>query len=493
MKKRFSLSIAAVLAWATVMSASAQVTAMSDSVLVLDMDKALTIALSESPTIKIADLDVKKKDYSKREAIAGLLPKIDASASYQRALKKQRMYMSGKSFNIGAMVGEYLAPIYEALRIPFPGNDESTEGESSSNEGFEVGLDNTYSMGFTASLPIIAPQLWKSIEISALDIENALEAARSSRLSLINQVQKAYYNVLLCQDAYNVLRIQYNNAKLNAEMYASQYEQGTASEYDVLRSEVAVRNIEPSLLSAENAVKLSNLQLKVLMGIDADINVVINDKLENYEQAMYDITMSIDRSLDNNTNLRQLDLQTEMLKKTATLQKFAYIPTLAAQFSYSWISMSDGNMFENFKFNPYSTLAVSLNIPIFSGGSRYYKVKQAEANVAQMGFQRDNLVRSLDMQVEAQIDAISKSVKQISSNKKGVEQAEKAYAIMQKSFEIGSATFITLNDAELALTSARLSYSQAIYDFLAGVSDIDLLLGNTDLSKYENKEEKNNK
>ena len=493
MKKRFSLSIAAVLAWATVMSASAQVTAMSDSVLVLDMDKALTIALSESPTIKIADLDVKKKDYSKREAIAGLLPKIDASASYQRALKKQRMYMSGKSFDIGAMVGEYLAPIYEALRIPFPGNDESTEGESSSNEGFEVGLDNTYSMGFTASLPIIAPQLWKSIEISALDIENALEAARSSRLSLINQVQKAYYNVLLCQDAYNVLRIQYNNAKLNAEMYASQYEQGTASEYDVLRSEVAVRNIEPSLLSAENAVKLSNLQLKVLMGIDADINVVINDKLENYEQAMYDITMSIDRSLDNNTNLRQLDLQTEMLKKTATLQKFAYIPTLAAQFSYSWISMSDGNMFENFKFNPYSTLAVSLNIPIFSGGSRYYKVKQAEANVAQMGFQRDNLVRSLDMQVEAQIDAISKSVKQISSNKKGVEQAEKAYAIMQKSFEIGSATFITLNDAELALTSARLSYSQAIYDFLAGVSDIDLLLGNTDLSKYENKEEKNNK
>ena len=493
MKKRFSLSIAAVLAWATVMSASAQVTAMSDSVLVLDMDKALTIALSESPTIKIADLDVKKKDYSKREAIAGLLPKIDASASYQRALKKQRMYMSGRSFDIGAMVGEYLAPIYEALRIPFPGNDESTEGESSSNEGFEVGLDNTYSMGFTASLPIIAPQLWKSIEISALDIENALEAARSSRLSLINQVQKAYYNVLLCQDAYNVLRIQYNNAKLNAEMYASQYEQGTASEYDVLRSEVAVRNIEPSLLSAENAVKLSNLQLKVLMGIDADINVVINDKLENYEQAMYDITMSIDRSLDNNTNLRQLDLQTEMLKKTATLQKFAYIPTLAAQFSYSWISMSDGNMFENFKFNPYSTLAVSLNIPIFSGGSRYYKVKQAEANVAQMGFQRDNLVRSLDMQVEAQIDAISKSVKQISSNKKGVEQAEKAYAIMQKSFEIGSATFITLNDAELALTSARLSYSQAIYDFLAGVSDIDLLLGNTDLSKYENKEEKNNK
>lgn len=492
MKKRFGLSIAISLVLTTMMSVSAQTSVTTDSVLHLDMDRALTIALSESPTIKIADLEVKKTDYSKRETIAGLLPQIDASASYQRSLKKQRMYMSGRSFDIGAMMGEYLGPLYDAMGVPMPDSGgSSSSSSSSSDEGFEVGLDNTYSMGFSATLPVIAPQLWKSVEISSLNIETKLEAARSSRLSLINEVQKAYYNVLLCQDSYEVLREQYNNAKLNAETYAKQYEQGTASEYDVLRSEVAVRNIEPSLLAAENAVKLSKLQLKVLMGIDAGIEVKIDDSLVNYEQDMYNVTMSIDRSLDNNTDLRQLDLQTKMLEKTATLQKFAYIPTLGAQFNYNWVSMSDGSMFKNFRFNPYSTVAVALNIPIFSGGSRYYKVKQAEANVAQMGFQRDNLVRALDMQVEAQIDNITKSVKQIDSNKLGVQQAEKAYKIMQKSFEIGSATFVALNDAELALTRSKLSYSQAIYDFLAGVSDVQKLLGTTDISKYEPQDEKN--
>lgn len=489
MKKRFSLSIATVLVLTTMMSASAQTAITTDSVLYLNMDRALTIALSESPTIKIADLEVKKTDYSKREVIAGLLPQIDASASYQRAIKKQRMFMSGKGFDIAGMMGAYLGPLYEAAGIPMPESESSSS--SSTDEGFEVGLDNTYSMGFSATLPVIAPQLWKSVEISSINIQTKLEAARSSRLSLINEVQKAYYNVLLCQDSYKVLRDQYDNAKLNAETYANQYKQGTASEYDVLRSEVAVRNIEPSLLSTENAVKLSKLQLKVLMGIDAGIEIKIDDSLANYEQDMYNVTMSINRSLDNNTDLRQLDLQTKMLQKTATLQKFAYIPTLGAQFNYNWISMSDGNMFKNFRFNPYSTIAVALNIPIFSGGSRFYKVKQAEANVAQMGFQRENLVRALDMQVEAQLDNISKSVKQIDSNKLGVEQAEKAYKIMQKSFEIGSATFVTLNDAELALTRARLSYSQAIYDFLAGVSDVQKLLGTTDISKYEPQEEKN--
>ncbi len=487
MKKGLSLKIATLclLAFSSVSYVSAQDIHSRDSLLVLDMDKALTIALSESPTIKVADLEIKKKDYSKSETIASMLLNIDASASYSRALKKQRMYMSGKSFDIAGMMKEYLGPIYEGMGIPFP--ESGDDSSSSSDDGIEVGLDNTYSMGFSASLPIIAPQLWKSVNIKEVDIETALESARSSRLSLVNQVQKAYYSLMLSQDSYKVIKDQYDNAKLNAETYRNKFSQGTASEYDVLRAEVAVRNIEPSLLSAENSIRLVKLQMKVLMGIDNNIEIMINDSLSNYEGYMYDITMNIDRSLDNNTDLRKLDLQTKMLEKTVTLQKFAYIPTLAAQFSYNWISMSDGGMFDNFRWNPYSTVAVALQIPIFSSGSRYFKVKQAEVNVAQMGFQRDNLERNLNMQLESQLDAIDKSVKQISSNKLGVEQAEKAYAIMQKSFEIGSATFVTLNDAEFALTAARLSYNQAIYDFLASVSDVKHLLGNIDLSKYENK------
>ena len=482
MKKRLSIWIA-IACMSGGIAASAQYMQSADSVLVLNKEKALTIALSENPTIKIADIEIKKKDYTKRESIAGLLPQIDAAASYSRTLKKQQMYMSGGSFDMGSIMESFLGPIYKELGIPMP--DSGSSSFSSSEEGFEVGLDNTYSMGFTATLPIIAPQLWKSLGINEIDIQTSVEAARSSRLSLVNQVEKAYYNLMLCQDSYKVIKDQYDNAKLNAETYKKQYEQGTASEYDVLRAEVAVHNIEPSLLSAENAVRLVKLQLKVLLGIDNNIDIVVDDNLSNYEENMYDITMRLDLSLENNTDLRTLDLQTKMLEKTVTLQKFAYIPTLAAQFNYSWISMTDGSPFKDFRWNPYSTVALSLQIPIFSGGARYYRVKQAQANVAQMGFQRDNLERNLNMQLESQIDAIEKCVKQIGSNKLGVTQAEKAYAIMQKSFEIGSATFIELNDADLALTNSRLSYNQAIYDFLAAKSDLQLLLGNTDLDQYK--------
>ena len=78
-----------------------------------------------------------------------------------------------------------------------------------------------------------------------------------------------------------------------------------------------------------------------------------------------------------------------------------------------------------------------------------------------------NLERNLRMQLTAAMDNIRASIKQVVSSKEGVRQAEKAYLIMQKKFEVGAATVIELDDANLALASSRLSYYQAIHDYLS--------------------------
>lgn len=482
--------VAALLAlslWPGILRAQTQPT----QTVVLDLKTAISIALNENPTIKVADVEIEKKDYSKKETIAGLFPRIDGAASYSRTIEKQTMYMDSEAFDMSAM----FAPIYNTIGQLHPDFEMPQTGGSSASSsgetGMKVGTDNTYSVGFSASLPIIAPQLWKSVQMSSADIEQAVEAARSSRLSLVNQVEKAYYSLLLAQNSYEVIKMSYDNAKLNARDYKNKFEQGTASEYDVLRADVQVRNLEPTLLQTENSVKLSKLQLKVLMGIDMTVDVELTDRLEDYEASMYEATLNIDTSLEQNTDLRQLDLQTAYLQKAVDVQRMAWFPTLSATANYNWISMSYGGVFDDFRWSPYSTVGLSLSLPIFQGGSRLFKIKQAKANVLQLGLQRDNLKNTLSMQVQMSMDNIQKSVKQIASNKEGVRQAEKAYAIMQKSFEIGSATFIELNDADLALTNSRLSYNQAIYDFLAAKSDLQLLLGNTDLEQYRLPDEKN--
>ena len=445
MKINLKKSLVAALLSLGVLSMNAQ-SAQSGDTINLTLDECLRIALNENPTIKVADMEIERVDYSKKETIGQLFPEITLGGQYSRTIKKQTMAMNGQTFAVGS--------------------------------------DNSYSVGFSASMPLISVQLWKSLKLSDNQILQNVEKARESRLSLVNQVQNAYYGLLYAQDALNVLKENRETAKFNAEIYKKKFENGSASEYDVLRAEVQVKNIEPSILDMENTINQAKLQLKLLMGMDMAYNIKVTGNLSDYQNSMYDTVLSTNASLENNSTLRTLDLQTEALKQALSVQKAAWYPTLALTANYNWTSMNNGAIFKNLTWNPYSTVGVSLSLPLFQGGRRYSKQKQAEISYREMTWQRENLENSLKLQVQAQFDNIQKSVSQIETNKAGVEQAVKANQIMEKSFRIGAASYLDLRDSENSLMSARLAYYQSIYNYLVAQSNLSYVLGNTDLNKY---------
>lgn len=412
----------------------------------LSRQECVSIALQDNPTIRVADLEVKRMDYSKRETLASVFPNIDFSGAYQRTIKLQTV-----SMNMGGQTQQ-----------------------------FKMGTDNNWNFGFSASMPLVNAQLWKAIQISDTQILSAMEDARASRLDLVNNINKAYYSLLLADASRNVIKANYDIAKMNAEIYRKQFEQGTASEYDVLRSSVQVSNVEPELLQADISVKQASLMLKILMGMDHEVTVMPNITLKDMQREMYGYHLGTERDLSQNTSLRTLDIQTKMLKQSLTAKKFAWIPTLGISYNMNWNAMSSGNALKNQQFNPYSNVGIALQVPIFNGLGRLNAVKQAQVQVKEMTFQRENLVNNLNMQVDLALDNLNKQVKQISSSEQGMKQAQKAYDIMQKSFEIGAATYLNLRDAEVANTSAQLSYLQAIYNYLVSTSELDTLLGKED-------------
>lgn len=455
---------------------SAQETANVDT-LALSLDQCIAIALDDNPAIKIADMEIERVDYSKKEIIGQLLPSISFDATYSRTVEKQVAYM-----NMSAFKG-----LGGSSSSGSESSDESTTAsKSSGNNGIKMGLDNSYAMGFTAAMPIIAPQLWKTLSLSDTQILQNVEAARKSRIDLINQVKAAYYGLLLAEDSYKVILESFENAKFNHDVYLKKYQVGTASEYDVLRSSVTMKNIEPELSQAEIAIKQARLQLMILMGMEASVPVKTTTKLSDYEETMYDNTLSLSRSIADNSDLRMLDLQTKSLKDALSIQKMAWYPTLALTANYNWTSSTNGTPFKHINWNPYSVVGLTLSIPIFQGGQRYTRIKQASIQVQEMKWQRENLERTLKMQVDVAIDNIQMNVKQIASTSESVKQADKAHQIMTKSFEIGAASYLDLRDSELALTRARLAYYQSIYNYLIANSNLELLLGNADIEKYSN-------
>ncbi|MDL2264809.1 TolC family protein [Parabacteroides sp. OttesenSCG-928-G07] len=474
-----------------------QVKAQEATPIVLDLEKALEIAMSENPTVKVADQEIEKKQYAKKGAYAALFPQINFSADYSRTLKKQVMYMDG-AFDMGSMLDPVVEPIVTGIDRTLQGMDpnyvpgtlgtniagsqpppvETTGG----NEGISVGRDNNWSFGFSLGIPLVNASLWKSLSISGMDVELAIEQARSSKIDMTNQVTKAFYAVMLANDSYRVFKDSYENAMSNYLDIKNKYEQGQVAEYDLIRADVSVKNIEPNMLQAENAVTLAKWQLKALLGMDLDMPIECEGKLTDYQSNLYGEHLLADYSLGENTSLRQLDLQKGQLEKTLTLQKFDFLPTLSLSGVYNWSAMNNDFKFSEYRWNPYSMVGLSLSIPIFSGGSRVQKINQTKATLFQMDLQRSDMERNLQLAVKQYQDNMNTCIKRFDAARKGVEQSERGFEIAQKRYETGAGTLLERNDAELAMTQAKLNFNQSIYDYMVSKSDLDRIIG-----KYNDK------
>ena len=339
----------------------------------------------------------------------------------------------------------------------------------------EVGTDNNVTAGISAAMPLVNAQLWQSLKLSELDLELAIEQARSSKISMVSQVKQAFYAVLLAKEAYDVYKEVYDNAQRNFEDVEKKYKVGKASEFEFLRAKVNVNNSEPEVFSAENAVILAIWQLKAIMGIDLETEIDVEGKLSDYADELLATALYNEGvNFENNTNLLQLRIQDEMLSKTIKMTKFQYIPTLSASFGYNYVAM--GNSFD-MNWNPYSVVALNLNIPIFSGFSKRNSIREYQKSQDIIRLSIEDTERNLNIALENYRDKMNTSVKRYSAAEATLAMAQKSYDISEKMYEVGKATLVELNDAQLALTQAQLTMSQAIYQFMTNKAAIDELMG----------------
>ena len=407
--------------------------------LALTLDQAIEIALSDNSTIQVAEQTIQLKKISDRETVMGLLPEASITGAYTRTIKKQTMVMNGMKF--------------------------------------QVGIPNQYQGGITVSLPVFAPALYKSMKLTKTDVELAVEQARASKQDLVNQVTKAFYQALLAQDSYAVLEKSFKQSEENFRIVNAKYEQGRVSEFDKISAEVQMRNLQPSVISARNGVELSKLQLLVLMNIEPETEFTLQGSLNDYEEIVFaGILTNETNSLENNSSLAQMDMNVKMLQQNLSLNKQSFAPTIALQFNYMYTCMANDFKFKDYEWNPYSNVSLSVSIPVFKY-KNFSTLKKTNIQISQLMQNRDYTARQLAMQQQSYLNSMNASAEQVSSNKEAIIQAQKGRDIAEKLYEVGRGTVLELNSAEVALTQAKLTYTQAIYDYLTAKADLEKLQG----------------
>ena len=416
---------------------------MAQDTLYLSLDDALKVAMSENISVKVADKEIKRTEYARKGTYASLFPQIDFSGAYQRAIKKQRMHMN--------MGGQEL--------------------------DIEVGVSNTWSTGFTAAMPLVNVQLWKAIQITGMDVELAVEKAKGSRQDLIDQVQQSFYGVLLAKELYSVYKENYDNAKDNYDNVKAKYDAGLASKFEFLSAEVSMQNAEPNVFDAQNGIILANWKLKAVLGIDLDQNIECTGNLSDYEGTVAGVAAYENVSVENNSTVKQLNIQEQMLQKNYEMQLAKYYPTLAAQLSYNWVAMSENFKFSEYKWNPYSTGALALSIPIFAGGQKQNQLRQTRIQQEQLALQKEDAIRQLEVSVKQVLNSLETSLKQYEAAQKTIEGAQAGYEIAKKRYDVGSGTLLELQEAQLGLLQARLNINQSVYTYMILKSSLDKILG----------------
>ena len=425
---------------------SEQQPAQPEQKLVLSLEQALEIALSENPTIKVADQQIEIKRYAKKGTYASLYPQIDGSVTYQRVIQKQTM-----SMDMGT--GEPMT--------------------------IRVGSDNSFNGGLTLGMAVVNAQLWESLKVSALDVELAVEQARSSRIDMVEQVTKAYYGILLAKQSHELYQRVYDNAVENNKIVKKRFEVGQVSEYDLITSNVSVQNALPNVIEAEYTVTLALWQLKALLGIDLQREIDVIGSLMDYVSALdkgYELSQL---NLENNTTLKQLDMQEQMLEHALKITKLANVPSLSVNAAYLYTALgNDGKFFVKTAWNPYAYAGLQLNIPIFAGGKRRAATREASLNLNNLQLQRENAERQLRVGIVQYLSNMQSSVKKYHASAATVDQAQRGYDISVKRYDVGRGTLVEIDNSQVALIQSELARNQAIYNFLTAKTSLDKVLGN---------------
>ncbi len=452
------------------------ISAQENQTLHLNLETAIEIALNENPSVKIADMEITKKKYAQKSAYGALLPQIDLIGQYQRAIQRQTVYFDG---GLGMGMGDIDPSQYtpEELFIVKTVGKMFTPDPEAAAEGIQMGRLNVYTAGLNVSMPLVVPALWKNIQMSKVDLELAMEKARSSKIDLINQVKKSFYSLLLAQASYDVFKKNYSTDSLNLENIKNRFNQGVVAEYDVITADVRLKSIIPNILQSENMIKIAELQLKMLIGIDSETPIQIVGTLDNYRDKMFNMIIPTDTTLILNSDLKQFDMQMNMAKKAKEIQKLQFAPSLVTTFNYMYMSQNNDFKFKDYRWDPYSTLGIALSIPLFNGGQRYHNLKQSEIQLRQLQEQRKDVERGLKLAIKNNYNLMAKSYEQVSASESSVALAKKGYEITLKRYETGMGTIVDVNAAALAVTSAELQYRNAIYEYLSAKSDLEKILG----------------
>ncbi len=440
----------------------------------LSLQQAIETALANSTDIRRALLSIDDAKQLENLAWAEVMPDIQANMNYTRNIEIPVNFVPGEFFG----------------------------GEPGSLVPIAFGTDNSWDGGFSVSQTLFRGQAFVGISSSTVFRMAQLENYRAASQQVVTATRQAFHAVLIAEEQYRLQEITIERLQANLEDNRARADAGLIDEYEVLRLQVQLRNEEPGLQQALNAIRAAYRNLKTTMGVNLDWDFEVLGDLSTYDIlspasgsqeniALGDISSSTPYSplveaaeiTDLGRlrgDLRVIDYQIRLKNKEIQAAKSEYFPTVNATYNLRWSAAQAGAPVffgdEDTRAR-FQTLGLSVSLPIFQGFTRHTNIQRGIIARKDLQEQLTFAERQARNEVIGASEEIEQVIRLLPSVREGISLAQTGYDRALARYNNGIGSQLDVTEAELQLRQAQLNYAQLVYDYLNSKARYDQAIG----------------
>jgi outer membrane protein TolC len=424
----------------------------------LSLKQAQEYALQNNKSILNANLDVEMAKKKVWETTSTGLPQISGVVSASYILTMPGLYE------------QFVRPQIEA-QVP----SDQLNREAYVNNLVKESLD---SMRYSGTLDFTVSQLIFSgsyiVGLQASKVYKSLSELNrvKSVQDVMESVSNTYFMVLVARENALIL----DSTRLNLEKTYSEMtqmnKQGFIEETDVDQINITLTNIKSSLDLIKRQVEISERLLKIQLGVNIDQPVELTDNLTSLVNTLtYEPLLLAELVLDNNVSYQMLDAQVKSSELLLKLNKSESLPTISAFYQHEELLNNT-----SITFTPPDLVGLTVNIPIFSSGGRWAKVKQAKMDLEKSKNTRDQTSDMIRLEYFQSKSALVSAKEKFESDKKNLELSKKIYDRSLIKFQNGMISSTDLTQIQNQYLTAQSTYYQSLQNLITEKNKLEKIL-----------------
>lgn len=438
------------------------------------LEQCIDYALQNSVTIKNAQLDEEIAKARVKETIGIGLPQIDGAVGIQHNEKLRRFFLQyngpGGFVDLGGVPGIQVGDVVAAqnfFQLKSVGDASLSISQILFNGSYLVGLQasNTYK-------------------------ELSTKTTGQTREQTIANVSKAYYLAVTNRERIQLFDV--NIARVDTLLRTTKalFQNGFAEQIDVDRVQVAYNNLVTEREKFKNVQIITTELLKFQMNYPMAEPIDVIGSIEEFgtpnaepveENWSYRKRWDY-QLLQTSKRLQELDLKNKYAAGVPSLVAFANLGYTTQSPNVSGLFRTTSGISDNGQVGPdswygYSLLGVTLNVPLFSGLQRTYRVQQSKLNLLKIENTQRQLETVIDLELKQVRITLENAIRTLQAQKANMDLASNVARVTKIKYAQGVGSSLEVIDAEASLREAQINYYNALYDALVAKVDTDKAYG----------------